>query len=146
MTAMSFRTRRTRRRAAVNITSLIDVLFLLLIFFMLSSTFRAAGEMELDLPKSRTAGASAEGASERIARLVLRADGKLYFDADVIEKDALPERLAAFRTSHPESKIRLDAETEAQHGHVIEVLDMIREAGFAGVGLGAERQMEDAPR
>jgi biopolymer transport protein ExbD len=141
MTAMQLRPARARRRALVNVTSLIDVLFLLLIFFMLSSTFRTAGEMELDLPKSRTAGASPQASSERIAHLALRADGSVLFDGESVSKDALPERLAAFRTSHPEASVRLDAETQAQHGQVIEVLDMIREAGFAGVGLGAERQL-----
>ena len=140
MTTMSFRASRPRRRAAVNITSLIDVLFLLLIFFMLSSTFRVAGEMELDLPHSRTAGASPEANSQRVAHLVLRSVGDVLFDGEAIAKTELPERLAAFHTSHPEARVRLDAEAEAQHGHVIELLDMIREAGFVGVGLGAERQ------
>ena len=60
MSALVFRARPGRRRAALSVTPLIDVLFLLIIFFSLTSTFDEAGELELDLPDSSTAEAAVE--------------------------------------------------------------------------------------
>jgi hypothetical protein len=54
-----------RKQIDLNVTSLVDVLFLLLIFFTLTSTFKRAGEIELQLPKSTTGQPSAAGASQQ---------------------------------------------------------------------------------
>jgi len=132
----------------VNLTSLIDVLFLLLIFFMLSSTFRMAGEMDLQLPSSRTAGAAQDAPAETLARVSLRADGSLFLDGEAVSIDQLRAELGKRVAADSSTRVRLDAEGDARHAAVIELLDLVRELGFSGVGLGTELEHDatGAPR
>jgi biopolymer transport protein ExbD len=68
---MVFRERKRSKSTELNVTSLIDVLFLMLIFFMLTTTFKRAGELELNLPESSTARPTGPGATAESASLVL---------------------------------------------------------------------------
>jgi biopolymer transport protein ExbD len=134
---------RERKRRSVdlnlNVTSLIDVLFLLLIFFMLTSTFKRSGELELDLPESSTArpvGPGSAAATEGV-ELVLTEKGTLMLDGSPVTFEALPARLGTLRERRPSAQVMIEAETSVQHGQVVRLLDAVRTAGFRGVGLGA---------
>ncbi len=137
MSSFTFRPNARRRRAQVNLTSLIDVLFLLLIFFMLTSTFRQAGELELQLPSSTTA-SPANSSGERPTEVVLRADGSVAIDGQPMEASQLAARLRDLAQGAAVPKVLLNAESSARHADVVRVLDLVREAGFAGVSIGTE--------
>jgi biopolymer transport protein ExbD len=134
---MVFRERRRNKSFELNVTSLIDVLFLMLIFFMLTSTFKRAGELELNLPESTTAQPAGPGDSPESASLVLTEKGTLMLDGAPVTFDALPARLRAVREQRPDAQIMIDAETGVPHGQVVRLLDAVRTAGFHGVGIGA---------
>jgi biopolymer transport protein ExbD len=122
----------------LNVTSLIDVLFLLLIFFMLTSTFKHSGELDLNLPESTTshpAGMGTAGAEEN-ADLVLTEKGTLMLDGRSVTFETLPAELSTLRERRPHAQIMIEAETSVQHGQVVRLLDAVRTAGFTGVGLG----------
>jgi biopolymer transport protein ExbD len=131
-----------RRRKGVdlnlNVTSLIDVLFLLLIFFMLTSTFKRSGELDLNLPESTTAhpAGPGTGAAETNADLVLTAKGTLMLDGRSVTFETLPAELSTLHERRPRAQIMIEAETSVQHGQVVRLLDAVRTAGFTGVGLG----------
>lgn len=77
-----------RRRGAISVTSLIDVIFLLLLFFMLSSTFTKYGEIELT--------AAGGGAGKAISPVYLRLDGDaLTLNGAPVELAEIGEKLAA---------------------------------------------------
>jgi biopolymer transport protein ExbD len=132
---------RERKRRGVdlnlNVTSLIDVLFLLLIFTMLTSTFKRAGELDLDLPESSTAGHAAPGAAAESVDLVLTEKGTLMLDGAPVTFETLAAGLRALRERRPRAQIMIEAETTVEHGQVVRLLDAVRTAGFTGVGIGA---------
>jgi biopolymer transport protein ExbD len=132
---------RQRKRKAVdlnlNVTSLIDVLFLLLIFFMLTSTFKRAGELELNLPESSTARPAGVGSATQGVDLVLTEKGTLMLDGAPVTFETLPAGLRAVRERRPGAQIMIEAETSVAHGQVVRLLDAVRTAGFQGVGIGA---------
>jgi len=139
MSRMVFRER--KRRAVdlnLNVTSLIDVLFLLLIFFMLTSTFKRAGELDLSLPESSTARPAGIGTTAAAADvdLVLTAKGTLMLDGASVTFETLPAGLSTLRARRPHAQIMIQAETTVPHGQVVRLLDAVRTAGFEGVGLG----------
>jgi biopolymer transport protein ExbD len=138
MGEIAFRPVRRRRRGMVNLTSLIDVLFLLLIFFMLTSTFRRSGEMELQLPESSTSAPRLEGAGERSMEITLRADGRILIDGVDTEPSEAARELRDKASDDPNARVLLNAEAEARHADVVRLLDLVREAGFRGVNLGTE--------
>ncbi len=138
MSGMTFRDRRARKPVQLNVTSLIDVLFLLLIFFMITGTFKRVGELELTLPESTTSTPAGEGSETRQAELILTTEGTLRLDGVEVPLPELKARLQALRADRPGSGILIKAETHVEHGEVVRILDIVRDAGFPGVGLGTE--------
>ena len=120
----------------LNVTSLIDVLFLLLIFFMLTSTFKRAGELELNLPESSTALPAGAGAATEGVDLVLTEQGTLMLDGTPTTFEALPAALRTLRERRPGTQALIQAEAGVAHGQVVRLLDAVRTAGFKGVGIG----------
>ncbi len=133
---MVFRERKRNRGVDLNVTSLIDVLFLLLIFFMLTSTFKRAGELELNLPESSTAPPAGVGAATEGVDLVLTEQGTLMLDGTPTTFDALPAALRTLREQRPGAQALIQAEAGVAHGQVVRLLDAVRTAGFRGVGIG----------
>lgn len=145
MNEFTFR-RSGRRRVSINLTSLIDVLFLLLIFLMLTSTFRRAGEMELELATSTTASAAETRPSSSPVEISMLADGTVSYDGAVVADDE--ELLRILELAHeadPERGVLLNAEAEARHADVVRLIDIVRESGYGGLSLGTELRPR-APR
>jgi len=138
MSELAFRPLKRRRRVTLNLTSLIDVLFLLLIFFMLTSTFRQSGELELELPDSTTSAPAVRGEERRPTEVALRADGQVLVDGSVVGQDELVEALRAKREADPDARVVLNAEAAARHADVVQLIDVVRSLGFAGLSLGTE--------
>lgn len=138
MSEFAFRPLRGRRRATLNLTSLIDVLFLLLIFFMLTSTFRRSGEMQLSLPESETSSPSASGSPSERTEIVLLEDGSLRVDGEALTQEEVLVRLQREHEENPDQRIVLKAAAEARHADVVRLYDLVREVGFRGFTLGTE--------
>ena len=136
MSRMVFRQSKRQKNVDLNVTSLVDVLFLLLIFFMLTTTFKHAGELELNLPESSTAGPAGASAMEEGVELVLTEQGTLLLDGASVTFESLPAGLRAVRQRRPRAQIMIQAETGVAHGQVVRLLDAVRTAGFQGVGIG----------
>jgi biopolymer transport protein ExbD len=144
MSGISFRKPRARKQVDLNVTSLVDVLFLLLIFFTLTSTFKRAGEIELQLPKSTTGEHTASGTGNQPVDLVLTENGTLLLDGSPTTFDALPPRLRSVHDRQPDRQVMIEAEERVGHGQVVRLLDAVCTAGFTGVGIGV-RTAETAP-
>jgi biopolymer transport protein ExbD len=131
-----FRARRQRKQVDLNVVSLVDVLFLLLIFFMLTSTFKRAGELDLRLPKSTTATPTHSAASDKPVELVLTERGTLMLDGSPTTFQELLPQLRAVHERQPDGQVMIEAEESVAHGQVVRLLDAVRMAGFRGVGIG----------
>jgi biopolymer transport protein ExbD len=123
-----FNSSRPRRRAAINITSLIDVMFLLLIFFMVSSTFRNQLGIDLELPAARTATDQEQPPYE----IVVNREGHVLWGAQPVDEAGLRQALASVpRNGKQPADVVLRADSHADFGRVIEVMDIAREVGGA---------------
>ncbi len=119
----------------LNLTPLIDVLFLFIIFFMLTGTFKRVGELQLSLPEASTATVSAQVEEARL-ELVATEEGELLLGEETIELADLKAALTARLAAAGDQGILVKAESGVTHGRVVELLDIVRDAGFAGVGIG----------
>lgn len=136
--------RRRRDHPDMEITPLIDVVFLLLIFFLVTTSFSQASggegqesEIDVELPKATTGQQASR--SEQVV-LFVTADGSVEIRGDVeTSGEGLGERLASLYASHPEIRIRLKGDEKASHGRMVEILDEIRRAGFTKVNLVARQ-------
>lgn len=135
MSEMTFRQRKSNKQVELNITPLIDVLFLLLIFFMLTGTFKRVGELELQLPDSSTA-APSQGTETREVELIATEEGRLFVDGQGIGTPQLKSELTRILEEDPDARVMIKAEAGVDHGEVVRLLDIVRDAGFPGVGIG----------
>jgi len=123
-----------KKRVIINITSLIDVLFLLLIFFMVSSTFLEQPGMKLDLPEAKESDAvKSEGYT-----LFVTSDEKLYLNEEEITLDNLLDRLKEIAPETEESGLILKADEEIRYGLVVEAMDLIRQSGIVKLVVATE--------
>ncbi len=130
---------RRKRGPGINITSLIDVVFLLLIFFMVSSTFREQFALDLELPEAATAAAQGEEAG---FELVIREDGAIYLGEMPVRRGELVQTLeGAIRAQDGEAvPVVIRADTAAPYGSVVAVFDALRQVGGTRVVLPTERE------
>lgn len=124
---MKFYTRQ-RRTPSVIIVSLIDILAILLIFVIVTTTFRKShSEVSIKLPNSSTA--SSGGARVQPLELSIAPDGMLYLDGKKVAETRLAQDLRSAQAGNPDRPIALRADDKAPFGIIIKVLDILKEAG-----------------
>lgn len=125
---------RPRRRTVINITSLIDVIFMLLIFFMITSTFLEQPGIKLELPKAR---AESGGEPQEYVLTVSRG-GELFLNRRAVGLEGLE---AAVRDALPGMKdaaLVLKADQEVSHGLVVRVMDLAKRGGVKKLIIGTK--------
>lgn len=140
MSTFAFRPPKARRETALNVTPLIDVLFLLIIFFTLTSTFKRAGQLELELPASTTSTPAETERDPSEVEVVLLNGGAILFDGNAVPEAELGARLASAREGNPDRRVSLLAEADVPHGEVVHLLDLVRQSGFRGAAIGTYRE------
>ena len=123
-----------KRRVIISVTSLIDVMFLLLIFFMVTSTFLEQAGMKLDLPSAR----SAETTVTRRLVLFIGADNSLVLGDRPVSIDDLEAVMAEAAASSEDGTLVLNADKTVQHGMVIKVMDIAKRAGMKRLVVGTK--------
>ncbi len=129
---MQFR-RPGKPNVAINIAPLVDVVFLLVIFFAVSTTFLESAGLKLELPTSP--GTVAKEAKE--LTVLMAADGSLSFDGTLVDEDQLGRLLREALIDAEKKVVTLRADTEAEHGDVVRIMDVIREAGAESLTVAA---------
>lgn len=124
-----------RRRALITLTPLIDVVFILLVFFMLASSFLDWRAIDLNAPGQAAAGTTMDGA----LLVEVRQDG-VRLSGESLTLSALTERLRARVTEDPGQRVLVEPAAGVTLQQAIEVLDRAAEAGITELSLirGAE--------
>ena len=127
----------TRRKSVslqLNITPLIDIVFLLLIFFMLTSTFMKEQAIELSLPQSE----SAAVASEEIVRLGVIDEFTYVLNGVSYSKEEVRSELQALLLAAPKAPpVLLQIDEQADVQLLVDSMDMLKEIGLAEISLAA---------
>lgn len=140
---MDFSAPRRRPPLFLDLTPLIDVVFLLLIFFMVSTTFVTdATGMRVDLPRSSSQEAIPEGED---LTLQLEANGTVTLDGRPLSAAQLSAELRKAAESDPGTLVVLRADAELSHGKVVEVMDLAREIGLTSFAIATESGGGAAP-
>ena len=129
-------TDREASRTRVNIVPLIDVIFLLLAFFMLLTISMVLQEgIPVDLAK---AGASESVESDNQIVLTIEEDGTLSWNKETINFDELDRRLSARAGGEKPPRVLVNADRGARHGRIIDVVDRVRAANLQKVVFTVE--------
>ena len=142
---MKFR-RQRRDEVGVNLTPLIDVVFLLLIFFMVSTTFTRETQISIDLPEA--SGQPQETTEQRIEILIdeggsYRVNGQPLVDARLRTLQAAIYKLSAGDTTLP---MIITADAQATHESVVRAMDAAGQMGFVHLSITTRQPDEGAGR
>jgi len=110
---------------------LVDVVFLLVIFFAVSTTFLETSGMKLELPES----SSATDREVKDIVVFLGSDGSVVFEEATVTLDELGSRLRAVLEDDDRKMVMLRADTGTPHGQVVEVIDVLKGAGAEGLQI-----------
>lgn len=125
--------RRLEERSVVDLVPMIDVVFQLILFFLVSTTFAILPGITLQLPQSATAEPTA---MTRLAVAVVSRD-EVYLNKDRMTLDQLGKRLQSLTSAEREQikSVTLEADRSVSYGLTIEILDILRQSGFRGINL-----------
>lgn len=132
--------RRRNNHQHINLTPLVDVVFLLLLFFMLTAHFVNAPAIKIALPESKTA----EPEVKEEVLITITNDGTLFIDKDRVLLSGLQYNLQEKLKKLKKPQVRIKADREARLGLVVKVVDEIRLAGAGAFSLETEKNREGA--
>ena len=126
--------RRRNFNTGADLTPMIDVVFQLILFFLVSTTFAVLPGISVNLPVSETA------QSEAIASITITADssGKLWMNDEAVTFKTLDSKLAVFDTEGKKREdypVTLEADEKVTNGTIVKLFDVRRKNGFAAVNL-----------
>lgn len=113
---------------------MIDIVFQLVVFFMVSSTFIVAPGIGLNMPQSDTQ----EQVSVDLYRVSIDRDGALYFQDEAVSEEQLAQRLAAL-TDEQKERVIIGGDAQADIQSLVSVLDILRENGIRNASILAEQ-------
>ncbi|MBR4932592.1 MAG: biopolymer transporter ExbD [Alphaproteobacteria bacterium] len=129
--------RKTKIRAEVNLTPLIDVMTSLLAIFMITAPLLTSG-IPLNLPKGD--GKQIEG-QDKTLDISIDAKGQIYVGTDMVEKGGLIKKVQAIVAENPAIGMVISGDKDSAYGTVIEVMALLRSAGFTQVGLKTDAKV-----
>ena len=128
---MAFR-RKKRDEVRIEITPMVDVVFLLLIFFMISTSFIDSSAIGINLPQAATG--TPEGEQNEV-KVYLEENGTIHFNDREVDMQELKNLLNNYTGNAAKTSFKLLADKEVRHGRVISVVDLARENGFGTLAI-----------
>lgn len=135
MSAYSPYRKQRRRSSEINMTPLIDMVFILLIFFIVTTSFVKESGVDVERPVANTA-----VQKENVSVVVgVDADGVVWLDGRSMDIRSVRPWMQQFLAETPEGAVMVAADAHAESGILIRVLDACREAGVKNVSVAARR-------
>ena len=132
---MKLRDRRITENPRLMIIPMIDVIFFLLVFFMMSTMFMVEQKV---LPVTLPAASAAQVDTARTTPVTVMADGTLRFDDAVVSLAALEEKIQMALAGNRDSRFVLRADRAVAYGRVVEVLDVFRKLSVQRLTVAVE--------
>ena len=125
---------RVEEDATIDMTPMLDIVFIMLIFFIVTTVFVKEAGVNVNKPNG-TLAVTPKNANIFIA---VTEDGKVWMDKRQIDVDRIRANLERLMAEQPSDVIIIQADKEAEHGLVVEVMDQIKLAGIDRISIATE--------
>jgi biopolymer transport protein ExbD len=116
----------------IDLTAMVDVVFLLIIFFMVSTTFISLETgLPVDLPQAQTA----EATPSDLPTVTVTPDERVFVGGTQVEPDALAAILQQLIADTGQTTVVLRADATVPHGFVVQVMDLIKQSGAQRIAI-----------
>jgi biopolymer transport protein ExbD len=122
--------------SGINVTPLVDITLVLLIIFMVTTSYIVRQSMDVSLPRAAHGG---ENVGTTLM-LVVHPDGTVYVDGAVMDDPALREYVRNVKDKEPEAKAIIAADKQARYDSVIHVIDLVKGEGVTKFALNIEKE------
>lgn len=119
----------------VDVTPMIDVVFQLVLFFMVSTTFKTAPGIQVDLPRSSQEVVIAE---DDDLQIWMTLEGSIFVDDQPVDLEQLVRVLERTAERDPDTLVVIKADTGVEHGRVVRVMDYARARGLSRLAIATE--------
>jgi biopolymer transport protein ExbD len=130
------------RKPEVQMSPLIDVIFLLLIFYAVTTQFVSDERLKLKLPEAETAESVGIRQEEKPPEVKVASDGSIWIDNQIVPEMELEARIRELVERAPDDGIILKGDKGADYGVVVHVLDVARKVGAKAIQMSADRPKE----
>ncbi len=131
-----------QHKPEIQMSALIDIVFLLLLFYAVTTTFVSDERLKLKLPEAKTAEDAGVSREERPPEVKVAADGTIWIDDRIVPESELENRIRQLVERAPDDGIILKGDKAADYGVIVHVLDIARSVGAKGIQMSAERPVE----
>jgi biopolymer transport protein ExbD len=134
---MAFLPKRSTEEPRIDLTPMVDCVFLLLIFFMISTTFVETPGLTIKLPESTAQTITRE---PQELKIYLDKDGQIFHQDRPVTLEGFKLLLRQSAATAGETTFLLLADREARHGRVVALMDLAQEAGFGKLAIATEQR------
>lgn len=120
--------------AEINLTPMLDVVFIMLIFFVVTTSFVKESGVEVNRPSAATA----QQQDHANVLIAIRPNGEIWVDGRAVDIRAVRANVERLRAELPESQVVIQGDQAAQIGLLVQVMDQVRLAGVSDVAIAAE--------
>jgi len=127
--------RKALEKARIEIIPMIDVIFFLLVFFMVSTLSMTINR---GLPVNLPTAATAQKERRDNVSLTVMQDGKMFLNKEPITLQNMGQRVKAALASNPQLAVVINADGQVLHSTVVDILDELRQAGVSGLAIAVK--------
>jgi biopolymer transport protein ExbD len=118
----------------INVTPLVDITLVLLIIFMVTTTYIVNPSIKVDLPKAMTG----TDQTRTTLALTLTKDGQLYLNGDRSDEAQVLRQIAAELPKNPDLQAIIAADKVVPHGSVVHIIDFVKRAGVRKFAINVD--------
>jgi biopolymer transport protein ExbD len=125
----------------INVTPLVDIMLVLLIIFLVTTTYIVKEAIKIDLPRA----AAATSPVTRTLQLLVTKDGQVFLDGAPADDGAIVRKIEALRREKGQDlQAVIGADRDARHGWVVHLLDLIKGQGITNFAIEVDKEAERA--
>jgi|WetSurMetagenome_2_1015567.scaffolds.fasta_scaffold710796_1 biopolymer transport protein ExbD len=136
MGKLSLGRQRDDKQVEINMSPMVDMTFLLLIFFLVTTTFVKESGVDVNRPVASTT----ESKENTNIVIGVTKDGMIYIENQIIDIRSVRSRMERFKSEMPDGNVVITADKDSLFGVAIEVLDQVRMAGIKNVVVAATKE------
>lgn len=118
----------------INVTPMLDVVFIMLIFFIVTASFTKETGIDVNRPSAATAEVKERGN----ILVAITSDGEVWIDKRRVDPRALQANIERLYAENPQGSVVIQADTDSRNGLLVQVMDAARSAGVPNVSLAAQ--------
>ncbi len=118
----------------INVTPMLDVVFIMLIFFIVTASFTKETGIDVNRPSASTAEVKEQGN----ILVAITNDGEIWIDKRRVDPRALQANIERLHAENPKGSVVIQADTDSKNGLLVAVMDAARAAGIDNISLAAQ--------